>query len=73
MEPKPPLEKLDAQVVDMQRRLPRQFLESLPQPKGGWFANHALEIGTRPELVRSREPRFAGSLSLGRWALLPVK
>jgi hypothetical protein len=38
-----PREKLDAQVIDMQRRLPFQFLTSLLRRCGGWFANHALQ------------------------------
>ncbi len=37
-----PPEKLDAQVVDMHRRWPFQFLTSLLRRRGGWFANHAL-------------------------------
>ena len=38
-------EKLAAQVVDLQRRLPFQFLASLLPVRRGWFANHALPTG----------------------------
>jgi hypothetical protein len=36
------LEKLDAQVVDLQHFVHFQFLESLLRLGGGWLANHAL-------------------------------
>jgi len=41
MRPLPPPEKLDAQIVDIQRCLPFQFLTSLLRFGSGWFANHA--------------------------------
>jgi hypothetical protein len=37
-----PPEKLAAQVVDVQRSMPFQFLPSLLRVRRGWFANHAL-------------------------------
>jgi len=36
-------EKLDAQVIDLQRRSHFPFLQSLLRLGGGWFANHALQ------------------------------
>jgi hypothetical protein len=62
----PPPEKLDTQIVDLQRWLPFQLLTSLLRLGGGWFANHALQR-TRPSRSGCNPcvPR-AGSLSLGR-------
>jgi hypothetical protein len=61
-------EKLDVQVLDMERGLPFEFLTSLLRRRGGWFANHALQRTRRER--RGCNPRipWAGSLSLGRWA-----
>ncbi len=66
MRTKRPPEKLDAQVVDMQRRWPFQFLTSLLRRRGGWFADHELQR-TRPSRpgCNHRVP-WAGSLSWGR-------
>ena len=52
----PPPEKLDAQVVDMQRCLAFQFLTSLLRFGSGWFANHALQ-------------RTAGAASVRCWTV----
>ncbi len=60
-----PPEKLDAQVVDMQRRWPFQFLTSLLRRRGGWFANHAPANRLSRRGCNRGVPR-AGSLSLGR-------
>ena len=60
-----PPEKLDAQVIGMQRSPPFQFLASLLRVRRGWFANHALQ--RRPSRSGSnRGVSWAGSQSLGR-------
>jgi hypothetical protein len=37
-------EKLDMQIIDIQRMFPFQFLTSLLRFRSGWFANHALHL-----------------------------
>lgn len=62
-----PPEKLDMQNVDVQRRLPFQFLTSLLLGRRGWFANHALQLLTRLERRScNRCLPCAGSLGLSR-------
>ena len=62
-----PPEKLAAQVIDMQRGLPFQFLTSLLRFGSGWFANHAHL--TRPSSRGcNRAASWAGSLSSPRSA-----
>ena len=65
MRTRPP-EKLDAQAVDLQHRLPFLFLTSLPLAGRGWFANHALLLTRHDAVVCNRGVPRAGLLGWGR-------
>jgi hypothetical protein len=67
----PPPEKLDVQVIDIQTKLPFQFLPSLLRFGSGWFANPALQrfgVAGLSRRLAAPKQRKGGSLGEGGWA-----